>query len=73
MRSQRASLDSRQKTGAVLGDCYEALAELGAGGFSAAGKLGAKLDDKAHTRPESRCTPASANSAFFPIVNLMKR
>lgn len=40
-------MDSRQTIGVVVGARYEDLAGLGDGGFSASGKLGAKLDDKA--------------------------
>jgi TOMM system kinase/cyclase fusion protein len=47
--------------------------EPGIGKSRIARELAEKIDDEAHTWLECRCTPDSANSAFYPIIDLLDR
>ncbi|WP_437976533.1 TOMM system kinase/cyclase fusion protein [Sorangium sp. So ce295] len=47
--------------------------EPGIGKSRLARELEERIDAEAHSWLESRCTPDSANSAFYPIVSLLER
>ncbi|WP_437980267.1 TOMM system kinase/cyclase fusion protein [Sorangium sp. So ce117] len=65
-----------ERWGHVRGGAGQAVliaGEPGIGKSRLARELEEKIGDEPHTWLESRCTPDSANSAFYPVVDLLER